>query len=229
MYSYMKLDYVIYNGHDSIIGSVKGINNNEYIAKIPYNKHSYTTELSLMRKLNHTNIIKFLNTSKCIIGDKYYDALIYEKEACSIKYMFNNKCYINGNVLIESIMNVITYLIKNNIIHRNIKFSNILCKSYEDFQHFKLTDFSYAIKYKNGENINLKHYYNKVILTAAECKCKLIKNNFITDKYHDVYSLALIIYKLLLSNYITITSLRDKEFDVFIDNYSYIIGNGRKI
>lgn len=145
-------------------------------------------ETEIMKKINHPNIVKLIET---IIDDKtenvylimeYYDRGDFSKflkkrplrEKYAIKYL-------------KQISNGLKYLLQNNIIHRDLKPQNILVSKVGTL---KISDFGFA------------RYFDKDILIQTICGSPMymapeIMKNKKYDYKSDLWSIGVIFYEML--------------------------------
>ena len=111
-------------------------------------KEIFATEVQLLKKLDHPNIIKlyevyetektiYLVTEVCEGGELFY--LIVEK-----KFLTEAQTA----VIMRQIFSAIAYLHEHNICHRDLKPENILLKEKENIRSIKLIDFGIAKVFK---------------------------------------------------------------------------------
>ena len=139
-----------------------------------------------MKTLNHKHIVKLYD----VFYDEYYAYLIMEYSHCG-----DLSKYLKGRPLKEKyaqkfaiqLSNAMKYLIKRNIIHRDIKPQNILVFNKNTI---KLTDFGFA------------RYFDKTTLVETLCGSPLYMSPEIIKykKYShkaDLWSIGVIFYELL--------------------------------
>ena len=140
--------------------------------------------------------------------------------------IFNGKSlnYFRDKILTEDqikfvsacVIESLTYLRKEKIIHRDIMMKNIIM---DNDKYFNVIDFSYSINYLNkNDKINSMITYNMV--TPPE-----ILNNSDYDYNSDYYRLGSIIYYLIFKKYPYMIKSKYKNNDVYINpnvinNYS---------
>ena len=202
---------------------IKG-DNNLYATKV-YNrkliendvdlKKYLKSEVTILRKLNHPNIIKLKEVKKTknhfYIVTEYYngDNLMNTLENYKEKY---GKPFSEEIVqyLMRQIMNGFNYLHSNNIMHRDIKLENILLnyQTIEDKNNLnimkaipKIIDFGLAIFLKNslaesiiGNPINM----SPLLLKKLTSNGKIQQLGY--DKKEDIWSLGSICYEMLIGN-----------------------------
>ncbi|CAG9329422.1 unnamed protein product [Blepharisma stoltei] len=152
---------------------------------------SLVNEISMMRNLNHPNVVKLHK--------------VYESETCV--YLILE--YISGGNLLERInkirrysekkaaeiivklLNAVDYLHSLGIVHRDIKLENILMVSEDNDIDFKLADFGLACEndYELSKKCGTPGY------TAPEIFCQ----NFYDNKV-DIFSIGIVLYGLLTGN-----------------------------
>ncbi|EGR29084.1 hypothetical protein IMG5_163400 [Ichthyophthirius multifiliis] len=126
-------------------------------------------EIDIWKFLNHNNICKLYQ----IIDDPDDQQIHLIMQYCDLSQIMNwneeNLQYnpntkmeqfiiqayniqINSKIIFKQISQGVKYLHDSNIVNRDIKIDNILCKSDCDLnEHFKLADFSTAKKIQNNE------------------------------------------------------------------------------
>jgi len=143
-------------------------------------------EIEIMKTLNHKHIVKLYD----VFYDEYYAYLIMEYSHCG-----DLSKYLKGRPLKEKyaqkfaiqLSDAMKYLIKRNIIHRDIKPQNILVFNKNTI---KLTDFGFA------------RYFDKTTLVETLCGSPLYMSPEIIKykKYShkaDLWSIGVIFYELL--------------------------------
>ena len=143
-------------------------------------------EVEIMKTLNHKHIVKLYD----VFYDEYYAYLIMEYSHCG-----DLSKYLKGRPLKEKyaqkfaiqLSDAMKYLIKRNIIHRDIKPQNILVFNKNTI---KLTDFGFA------------RYFDKTTLVETLCGSPLYMSPEIIKykKYShkaDLWSIGVIFYELL--------------------------------
>ena len=171
------------------------------------------SEATILRMLNHPNIIKLKEVKKTkkhfYIVTEYYngDNLLNTLEKYKEKY---GKPFSEEIVqyLMKQIMNAFNYLHNNNIMHRDIKLENILLNYHteQDKNNLnimkatpKIIDFGLAIVLKNslaisiiGNPINM----SPLLLKKLTSNGKIQKLGY--DKKEDIWSLGSICYEMLI-------------------------------
>lgn len=152
-------------------------------------KEHIDSEVQIMQKLNHKNIIKFYDS----VHDKYGNVFIimeYCENGTFAKFL-NNKSLKEKYALkfMVQIVDALKYLIKNNIIHRDLKPQNILM---DKNNVLKLSDFGFAKIFDNEENMT-RTICGSPIYMAPE----IIKYNSYTNK-SDLWSLGVILYEIII-------------------------------
>lgn len=149
--------------------------NNHVILKIsPKIKKNYIK----IFKLNNKNIIKIFKFRKV----KSFD--IIEMEQFSGKPLRTNQILINKKKFIKNVVEIIYFLIENNLVHCDIRPLNILLNE----KSLKIIDFDYCTK------PNTKFRMEGSIYIAPEIKRGKV------HRYSDLYSVGIIISLILLKN-----------------------------
>ena len=197
---YNKIELI---GKGSFSNVYKAKKNNEYVAikeinKLDMDNDEILNEIEIMKKLKSENSIKLIKSIES--KDSYYLIL----ELCNIS--LEEYLKIRKNPLsIEEIKELLLDLNKglkeindNNIIHKDLKPSNILLsinKSRIDKTCFKISDYGLSKLLDNNENISS----NGTPITMSP---EILKGqtNLISSK-SDIWSLGIIIYYLYFKEY----------------------------
>jgi len=168
----------------------------QYIAIKQYSKASHENpsyEYSLLKNLSHANIVKVYNFTE---DSNFYNM---EMEYCvsqdlSKSIWHNRLCQYSDKVvkhLASQLIKAVMYLHKNNIIHCNLKPSNIIV---DDYGLIRLCDFKKALLI-NKININdIKK--NKSAMTPCYTAPELFAENGIYDYKTDIWAIGCIIFEL---------------------------------
>jgi len=132
------------------------------------------SEIEILSKLNHNNIIKFYGWTKA--NDIYYLHMEYCDGGDVYDYLKNGKDNKNRNSFsgytnaflydfCKQVVSGLKYIHEKNIIHRDIKLHNILIKYENDRLCFKISDFGFScydlscISKDNISEMMYKKYY----------------------------------------------------------------------
>ena len=154
------------------------------------------SEISLMKKISHKNIIKLYDV---IIKNNKNTYLILEYcDSYDLSNYINSSCKKYNFKYIFEIINGLEYLYLNKILHRDIKPQNILIHK----NSIKICDFGFAKIIKDNDLINT--FCGSPLYMAPE----LFTHNQYNDKA-DIWSLGVIIYEILYKKhpYISKTKL----------------------
>ena len=198
------------------IYAMKTINLDE--EEIEKNKNYMESEIEMLKKLNHKNIVKyytnFQNENMIYIIMEYLDFGTLSDYINLLINMYDNN---NGIVQIKKgeiiliflqCINALKYLKDSKIIHRDIKPENIFLSKKEGI---KLGDFGVAAILKDANNtkiVNSKLKQNENTLVGSdEFMSPEVSKGEIYNEKADIYSMGLIFYKIyFLKDY------RQKEF-----------------
>ncbi|GFH56531.1 hypothetical protein CTEN210_13007 [Chaetoceros tenuissimus] len=154
--------------------------NDEYLQEM-------RNEIDIFRSLNHPNILKDYETfhtrknisiimELCTGGDLYSRRPYSERQAAEI---------------ISSLLNALTYMHSNQIMHRDLKFENVMFESNEPDAQVKIIDFGLSTKYLDPNAI-----INDRVGTVYTMAPEVIERKPYTYKV-DMFSLGVIAYMLL--------------------------------
>ena len=158
-------------------------------------------EASILKQLNHPNIVGFRAISGSIEGE-----LCLAMEDCekALEDIIEEKAFLEEEFTYEEILkvswaiaNALSYLhSEKKILHGDIKSGNVLIRG--DFEAVKLCDFGVALRLKDDLS-GLKNPGDRYIGTEP-WKCKeVLKGGVITDKA-DIFAYGLLIWEMLALN-----------------------------
>ena len=224
---------------------VKRINSNEVYAAIENQKeyaerkdvkHILINEIKISQELKneHENIIKFIETF-CYNNHYYFifewcngNSLSY----CLDRYKSIYKKPFSEEIvqyLMRQIVNGLKYIHQRDIIHRDIKLTNILVKFYsiEDYNNvnmlkskIKINDFKIAKKaiITTSAKGTAAYADPKIALKIAENKSQVVEGY---DKSIDIWSLGTVCYELLIGQRLfQDKNMKDLIQKLEIGNYS---------
>jgi serine/threonine protein kinase len=184
----------------------------------------FKREIQILLDLEHENIIKFYGifkdkenkgkfqeiTKKNKINDVEIYCVVLEYVKSNLdKYMFHSNKELNSTPsesfvfnIFKQLLNGLIYLKNKNVLHRNIKPSNILL---DDNNNLKISNFrlSAFINEQNSENQNKDKdlYFNNSIVGEPDIVSPEIKKKMKYDYSCDIYSLGLTILCLISTDY----------------------------
>jgi serine/threonine protein kinase len=144
-------------------------------------------EVSLMKSLNHPNIIKLYDV--IYEKDKVYMILEYCNGGDLSKYIRKNKTLYDSKYFYE-ILEGLKYLNNNQIMHRDIKPANILIHEHT----IKITDFGFAKSFEKHE-LSLTFCGSPLYMSP-----EILKHSPYTNK-SDLWSLGVILYELIVKEH----------------------------
>jgi len=158
------------------------------------NVETFKQEISIMKKLDHPNIIKLHETFE----DQRNIYLVME--LCAGGELFDKileaGCFgeVEAAILMQQIFRALYYLHERNIVHRDLKPENFLfaSKAAIERNNLKMIDFGLSTELKPGEHLKSKagtpYYVAPQVLTGKYCEAS------------DLWSCGVIMY-VLLSGY----------------------------
>lgn len=195
-------------GSESIVYKVKHcLDKNMYAMKITEYEFlsKWDIEISILSKLTHDNIVRYYNSwidldFRNKKDKKYLYTLTELCDDTLYNYMKENEFTYEQkiNILIQ-ILSGLEFLHKNNIIHRDIKLSNILVKKKDNTLCIKISDFGCS-KIMDGEILTPIPSEND-LGTFFYISPELL-NNCEYDETTDVYSFGILLY-VFMSNFKT--------------------------
>lgn len=145
-------------------------------------------EVKILRTLDHPNIAKALETFH------YQGRLFIVLELCSGGDLYQRDPYTQDEAarIMRDILGAVAYLHYHNIVHRDLKFENIMFTDHSKHANVKLIDFGLSQKFAANEH--LKDAVGTVYTMAPE----LIAGDY--DAKVDVWSCGVIAFMLLSSS-----------------------------
>mmetsp|Transcript_20193 Transcript_20193/g.20293 ORF Transcript_20193/g.20293 Transcript_20193/m.20293 type:complete len:413 (-) Transcript_20193:169-1407(-) len=150
---------------------------------------SLRTEVSILRDLDHHNIVKCLDffvepmcfylVMEFMTGGELFDRIVK-------KTYYNER---EARDLVQGLLSAVQYIHKKNIVHRDLKPENLLLSSREDDSTIKIADFGFAAITTSS---NLKTRCGTPNYVAPE-----ILSNDLYGKPVDMWSIGVITYVLL--------------------------------
>lgn len=180
---------------------LKGLKS-DYVIKI-YNIHENTNFLILEMELMEGGTLK-----SDIINNFYNDnnQTLYSEEECSSIV----KCILEG----------ISYLHHNNIIHRDIKPDNLMLYSSKSYNKIKIIDLGLSCKFET----KMDQFY-EVLGTINYMAPEFFSDNPLYNYLVDIWAVGVVLYILLSGGSHPITILTkdnsDKEYSKMIQNRKY--------
>lgn len=156
----------------------------------PHNLKSLEEEVSILRNLDHPNIVKYFETYE----DDYYIHIVMEyipgdnlfKVITNRKY--NQFCEKDAAEIMLCLFKAVLFLHKNKIVHRDIKPENILFSMPGKYESLKLIDFGLsvaAIKGKDKYRVGSPYYMAPEMLQG----CYTVET--------DTWSIGVILYVMM--------------------------------
>lgn len=179
---------------------LKGLKS-EYIIKI-FNIHENTKFLILEMELMEGGTLKF------DIIDNYYNKnkFLYSEEECSNIL----KCILEG----------ISYLHHNNIIHRDIKPDNLMLFSHKSYNKIKIIDLGLSCKFET----KMDQFY-EVLGTSNYMAPEFFSDNPLYNYLVDIWAAGIVLYILLSGGSHPVSILTkdnsEKEYSKIILNRKY--------
>ena len=150
-------------------------------------KKYINSEINIMRKLNHVNILKLYDV--ITHHNKLYLILEYCNKGDLLHYIRSKETLYDIDY-IKQIISGLKYLYNNTILHRDIKPQNILINNHT----IKICDFGFAKNIKDNDLLNT--FCGSPLYMAPE----ILKYREYTDK-SDIWSLGVIIYEILFKKH----------------------------
>ena len=147
-------------------------------------------EISILKKLNHHNIVKFYGYSET--NNQLLIQMEYIKYGTLSKWL-KTKPKINeedASIILSSVLSAVEYMHSNHICHRDIKPENIMFSEENNLSSIKIIDFGLSAQHFNY--LTNKDYCGTFIYMAPEQIEKKL--------YHysvDIWSIGILMFMLL--------------------------------
>jgi len=144
-------------------------------------------EINLMKKLDHCNIVRPLETYQ------FSGQLYMLMELCSGGDLYARDPYTEEQAahIVESLLSAVAYMHEHSIVHRDLKYENVMFVNSSPNSEIKIIDFGLSKKFLPDQK--LKDGVGTIYTMAPE----VLKKNY-TSKA-DVWSVGVIAYMLLSS------------------------------
>lgn len=180
-------------------------------------RQALLTETSLMRELDHPNIVKLWHCYEdvrhhyivmdLIEGGELFDRIV-------AKEMYNER---EARDLVRTLLDVLGYLhYEARVVHRDIKPENILCVSLDNDTKIKLCDFGFAAKIDQAEPHTC---LSKVCGTPQYVAPEILRRKPYGAAV-DMWSCGVVTY-ILLSGYAPFSEQPNLNFNICSGNFSF--------
>lgn len=153
-----------------------------------HSKRKVLQEISIIKNLNHTNIVKLFEVFE---NNKYIFLVLEHVSQGDLLGFVKQKGKIDESTAKRIFAQVITgvkHCHQNNILHRDIKLDNILL---DKNLSVKLCDFGVSRTMKDGQLIN------EQCGTPAYIAPEIINNKGYRDYFSDIWSLGIVLFAML--------------------------------
>jgi serine/threonine protein kinase len=209
-YNLMK---VLYTTRRATIFLVSDCNNENKIIKITDKRTGPSVEIELLKKLDHPQIIKFIDTEEttryCTLVFDYYGKDFYEMSN-QYRYMKED----NFKKYFCQMVEIVKYLHSQNIIHVDLKLENFLL---DKEGKLLLIDFDLSKELKDKTEILSKRKVGSYGFISPE-----ILKSMTYSKKVDIWCLGIILYVCLIGCYPFEIRKHDSYIRNGIDNENYI-------
>lgn len=144
--------------------------------------------VEILKTLDHPNIVRAFETFD------YRGRLYIVMELCSGKDLYSRDPYTEAEAkrIMTSILEAVAYLHAKGIVHRDLKYENIMFIDETPNADIRLIDFGLSQKFATGEHL---HDFVGTVYTMAP---ELINGDY--DEKADIWSLGVIAFMLLSSS-----------------------------
>ena len=190
--------------------------NGKYYALKEIPKYKLYTTSKIFSHLNEPEILKYLINYDFVLNiissfqdyDNIYIITSYYEGQPLEYFKMNNITEEQIKFMSACVIQALTYLRENNIIHRDIMMKNIVM---DREKYFNVIDFSFSIKYKDKDKKNI--YLNTYDMVSPPEMLNLSKYDYNSDYYR----LGSIIYFLIFKIHPLIIRRERNISDIFVD------------
>jgi len=156
-------------------------------------------EKDILQSLKHPNIVSFIDYYED--KKRYYlvEELVDGGDLIDVLKVKSKYTETEGRMLVLSLLEAVKYMHSKDIVHRDIKCDNVLCKI--DIQggpiSLKLTDFGHATQCRHAMDLN-EHSIGTHGYRSPEI---ILKQNY--GKPCDLFSVGVVAYMILTGKYIS--------------------------
>ncbi|MFJ7979134.1 serine/threonine-protein kinase [Lysinibacillus xylanilyticus] len=172
--------------------ALRDLDNKTVVNRLPSTKQKFEdlkeiflNEASIMRQINHRNIVKYINhfeeNESIYIVMEYYEGTLLDQYLKD--FSINDRDHLYTSIFLP-LIGALSYLHKKGILHRDIKPSNIMIDS-KGIPY--LLDFGSAIFYKTADNY-------QIFTSPGYSPLEQYSNVSEQGVYTDIYSLAATFY-----------------------------------
>uniref|UniRef100_T1G2G9 Protein kinase domain-containing protein n=1 Tax=Helobdella robusta TaxID=6412 RepID=T1G2G9_HELRO len=156
--------------------------------KIERNHERLMKEINIMKRLKHENILRLIN--KFETQEHIYLVLEYSQVGNLGEFLVNTEYYNEQDIsgMLHNIATGLHYIHSNKIIHRDIKFENVLIHEDSSGSKLKICDFGLACEFSDRLTVicGTPHFIAPEMLSQHGYDCKV-----------DIWSLGVMFYILL--------------------------------
>lgn len=183
-----------FHGSDGSDGSRKSSDINYAMKSIHLNRVTDASfvlelrnEISILKQLDHPHIVRAMETFE------HRNQIFIVMELCSGGDLYSRDPYKEEDAarILSSVLSALAYMHSKNVVHRDLKYENILFVNDSPKAEVKLIDFGLSKVY--GDNAQLTEGVGTIYTMAPE----VLKGNYTTKA--DVWSIGVIAYMLLSS------------------------------
>eukprot|EP00980_Cylindrotheca_fusiformis_P002965 scaffold683_cov124-Cylindrotheca_fusiformis.AAC.34 len=144
-------------------------------------------EIAILKQLDHPHIVRAIETFE------HRNQIFIVMELCSGGDLYSRDPYNEEDAarILSSVLSALSYMHSKNVVHRDLKYENILFVNESAKAEVKLIDFGLSKVY--GDNAQLTEGVGTIYTMAPE----VLKGNYTTKA--DVWSVGVIAYMLLSS------------------------------
>lgn len=145
-------------------------------------------EIALMRSITHPNILKIYE----VYDDKKTGHMGIVMELCSGGDLNKRSPYTEkeAKTMVAKLLEAVNYLHKNGVIHRDIKYENLMFENTSKQAEIKVIDFGLSAKYQKGGQ-HLTDKVGTVYTMSPQC----LRGDY--DSQADLWSIGVVTYQLL--------------------------------